>query len=119
LRKIYIYLDASNPINKIHPRLQYTDQDGIYVNPKSSGVGTIWYFYSPKYNSWFWKPYENHKRWLSVNSIIVTSGCYKDKVLAPINVEIIEYLRENNPILPDAIIHVASEAEGQIFKLEI
>ncbi len=101
----------------MHPRLQYTDQDGVYVNPKSSAITTMWYFYSPKYNCWFWTPYENYETWMSVSSIIVKSGQYKDRVPAPINVEIIEYLRENNPIPSDAIIHVASEAEDQILKL--
>jgi hypothetical protein len=101
----------------MHPCLQYTDQDGIYVNPKSFDIATMWCFYSPKYNCWFRTPYENHETWMSISSIIVKSGCYKDRVPALINVEIIEYLRENNPIPSDAIIHVASEAEDQILKL--
>jgi hypothetical protein len=110
--------DASSPVNNImHPRLQYTNQDGIYVNPKSSLVTAIWYFYSPKYNRWFWTPYKTYEGWISVDSCIVKSGYYKDQVPALINVEIIECLRQNNPIPPDTVVREALEAENRILKL--
>jgi len=88
------------------------------VNPRSFHVTAIWYFYSPKNNRWFWTPYENHEPWIPVDSVIVRSGFYKDQVPALINIEIIEYLRQNNPIPPDDILHVALEAESRILKLE-
>ncbi len=109
--------DVLSPVNNImHPRLQYTDQDGIYVNPKSFLVTAIWYFYSPKYNRQFWTPYKTYEGWISVDSCIVKSGYYKDQVPAPINVEIIEYLRQNDPIPPDAIVREALKAENRILK---
>lgn len=102
---------------KLHARLKYTNRDGIYVNPKSFLVTAVWYFYSPKHNKWFWTPYQNFDFWMSVDSIIVKSGFYKDQTPATINVEIIEYLRNNNPIPPDEIVQVASAVENTLLKL--
>jgi hypothetical protein len=104
-------------VSKIHPRLQYTNQDGIYVNPKSFFGTSTWYFYSPKRNRWFWSQYQNFETCISVDTILIKSASYKDQLPAPINVEIIEYLRQNNPIPPEAIIQAASEAEDRILKL--
>lgn len=101
----------------MHPRLQYTNQDGVYVNPRSLFVTAIWYFYSPKRNRWFWTPYKNYEIWMCVDNLIVKSGYYKGQQPAQINIEIIEYLRQNNPIPPDAIIQAASAAEDRILKL--
>ena len=101
----------------MHPRLQYINQDGIYVNPKSMFVTAIWYFYSPTHNRWYWTPYKNFENWIPVDSVIVRSGYYKDQVPALINVEIIEYLRQNNPVPPDSIVQAALEAETRILKL--
>jgi hypothetical protein len=87
------------------------------VNPKSFFVTPIWYFYSPKHNRWFWTPYKNYDIWMPVDKLTVKSGSYKDQQPAQINIEIIEYLRQNNPFPPDTIIHAASEAESRILKL--
>ncbi|CAF1179215.1 unnamed protein product [Rotaria magnacalcarata] len=45
------YKDIPNSVNLIPSRLQYTNHDGAYMNPKSLFVTAVWYFYSPKYNS--------------------------------------------------------------------
>jgi hypothetical protein len=87
------------------------------VNPKSFLVTAIWYFYSPKHNRWFWTPYKDYNIWMSVDNLIVKSGLYKDQKPAAINIEIIEHLRLNNPIPPDAILHAAFEAEKRILIL--
>lgn len=111
-------LGVSSSVNQLHPRLKYINRDGVYVNPKSFFVTAIWYFYSSKTNRWFWTPYENYESWIPVDSVVVRSGYYKNQVPASINVETIEYLRRNNPIPPDDILHVASEAENRILKLK-
>jgi hypothetical protein len=67
------------------------NQDGVFVNPRSFLVTTIWYFYSPKNNHWFWTPYKPYKGSIPVHSCIVTSGFYKNELPALINIEIIEY----------------------------
>ncbi|CAF1653411.1 unnamed protein product, partial [Rotaria sp. Silwood1] len=77
-------IDESCP-NNIHPRLQYANIDGIYVNPASPGVTPIWYFYSPRYNVWFWTPYENFGVWMPVHTLTVKSGYYKGEQPAPTN----------------------------------
>ncbi len=112
-----LYSGRSSPVNKIHPRLQYTNQDGVYINPKSSFVTAIWYFYSPTRNRWFWTPYENYNVWMSVDELTVKSGCYKDRQPASINIEIINYMRQNNPVPSKTIIDAASEAENRVLKL--
>jgi len=53
---------------------------------------------------------------MSVDSCIVRSGFYKNELPALINIEIIEYLGQINPIPPDAIVREALEAENRIFK---
>jgi hypothetical protein len=115
---MYIASDVSSPVNNImHARLQYTNQDGIYVNPKSSLATAIWYFYSPKNNHWFWTPYKPYKGWMSVGSCTVKSGFHKSQIPARKNVEIIKYLRKTNPIPPDTVVRDALEAENRILNL--
>ncbi|CAF5007820.1 unnamed protein product, partial [Rotaria sp. Silwood1] len=109
-------IDESCP-NNIHPRLQYANIDGIYVNPASPGVTPIWYFYSPRYNVWFWTPYENFGVWMPVHTLTVKSGYYKGEQPAPTNRQVIEHLRENNPIPPGTMLEAALKVEKRILKL--
>ncbi|CAF2086654.1 unnamed protein product [Rotaria magnacalcarata] len=106
-----------NSVNLIPSRLQYTNHDGVYMNPKSLFVTAVWYFYSPKYNSWFWTPYKNYEIWMPVDNHTVKSGCYKDRKPVLPNIQIIEYLQQYNPIPPDEILYAASQAEYRILKL--
>lgn len=118
IHSIQIYSTSSTTsVTKLHPRLQYTNNRGIYISPKSFLVTAIWYFYSPKHNKWFWTPYQNFNCWMSADTLLVKSGYYKDQVPAAINVEIIEYLRNNNPLPPNEIIQVALKAEDHLLKL--
>ncbi|CAM4783389.1 unnamed protein product [Rotaria magnacalcarata] len=111
------YKDIPNSVNLIPSRLQYTNHDGVYMNPKSLFVTAVWYFYSPKYNSWFWTPYKNYEIWMPVDNHTVKSGCYKDRKPVLPNIQIIEYLQQYNPIPPDEILYAASQAEYRILKL--
>ena len=102
---------------KLHPRLQYTQQDGIYTNPASTFVSAIWYFYSPKYKSWFWTPYKDYEVWMPVSQLTVKSGYYKGHYPVPINRDIIKYLYEQNALPPKDILDEAAKADARILKL--
>jgi hypothetical protein len=54
---------------------------------------------------------------MSVDELTVKSGCYKDRQPASINIEIIKYMQQNNPIPPKTVIDAASEAENRVLKL--
>lgn len=111
------FLSVSSIPKKLPSRLEYTNKDGIYVNPRSFLVTPIWYFYSPQRNGWFWTPYNNHEVWMSVMTLIVSSGSYKNQKPATVNIEIINYLEENNPLPPENILREAYQAEDRILKL--
>lgn len=114
---IRIECPTSTLTKKLPSRLQYTNQDGVYVNPRSFLVTPIWYFYSSQRNGWFWTPYKNYEVWMSVETLIVKSGYYKDQKPATVNVEIIKYLQENNPRPPEEIVREAFKAEDRILIL--
>lgn len=117
LHQIHTLSLSSTSGKEVPSRLQYTNDSGIYVNPRSFFVTPLWYFYSPRRHSWFWTPYKNYDVWMSVDNLIVKSGSFKDQKQAAVNIEIIKYLQENNPLPPVDIIREASKAEDRILKL--
>eukprot|EP01084_Bolivina_argentea_P201984 345171_1 len=92
--KIDALSELRGPINNTH---------NIFIRPPSAQISTIWYQFNNETNKWYWTPYNDHSVWMSVSNLLVSDGHWKNCKPAIVNVNIIEYLNQNNPIPPRTI----------------
>lgn len=107
---------SSNRCTHLHAKLEFCDESGVYVNPKSATATAIWYFYSSKNDQWFWTPYKNFAVWMSVFQLEVTKGYWKGQKPAALNIEIINYLATYNPLPPACIVQIGCTIEENLLK---
>eukprot|EP01040_Poterioochromonas_malhamensis_P006199 gene6199-6671_t len=77
--------------------LRGPDADGDFVRPASFMITPIWYRFDYEKLSWSWSPEAKKDLWMSVDTLIVSSGFWKGETPAPPNVKIINALRELKP----------------------
>ena len=86
-------------------------ESNMFIRNRSYGITPIWYKYDVQSKQWYWTPYRDLRCWISVDTLIVPSGPWKNCKPATPNVVIIQYLAENCNPTPPHIIQLSKQRE--------